>query len=1026
MELLLEAPALRHPSVVCAAPDGRIFVAEDPMDITMAADAQQGRILCRHPDGRLTVFAEGLHAVFGLQYLEGRLYALHNPKFSVFEDGGDTAAGRRDIIEQTNPNPWALDWNDHIPANFKLGLDGRFYMAVGDKGLYQCRGSDGGVVNLRGGGILRLRPDGSQLEIFSTGVRNILDVAMNSEDEIFTYDNTDEHQWMGRLTHMVEGGYYGYPFEFIPRQPHTLWMMHDFGAGAACGVLAATEDALPAEYRDNLFLSDFGKRQIIRVVVERDGAGFRVARHEELFRDPPADFRPVGIAWSEDGGSMLICDWQHRDVKVAEANVGRLWRMKWNGPSPAKAKPEWLTALAMGRPVQVGDPELLAALGHPAKMARLTAQRELSRRLAREREPAQSALAQSLLSLLERGEMGEFGKLHAFWSLAEGAPGGAWLLDGKNWEPALLRQALRAASPRHLSAAGRVEELLGHGDPTVRFQAAAAWGRMRVAQTLPLMGRLEAEEDLVARHGLVRALERAGRAHPAIWPRIVAGLAHESPKVREGASFALRHAHDLGVARALGGLALNEGAAFESRRLAANSLALIFHQEPEWKGEWWAYHPAKSPPPARTRAWEGTSEARRSFLELMGSPRAELRELAAVALGEAPDADALAALRRAASEETSVPARVAALRGLAGARDAETGPLVASLLGQAGRLDKELARAAIGAAPSFGGENLTRAVAALVDPSGEGLEAGTRLEAIEALGRMEAAVAAPSLRRAIASPSAAERKAAVRALGQLRHRDSLPALLRARQSAELEREALLALCRIPDLRAAEAYLGGLSSQDPALREACRAALAPIRKESLALFQKTSESLPGVAIEELRRLFADDPETLAQPWLSPKAASTPEAYGAFALANKGDAPRGRSIFLDEAGVACARCHKVGGQGGILGPDLTLAGAQFSRAQLVESILHPSRAIREGYQQTIVETTDDESVAGALKGETADGITLVDTSGHTVFIPRARVASRRTSDLSLMPEGLHAGLTPEAFTDLIEYLTTLKAP
>src|SRR6185436_5496355 len=70
LELVAQAPRLRHPSVVCVAPDGRVFVAEDPMDISSkTASAQEGRIVCLHPDGKMTVFAEKLFAVFGMQYL---------------------------------------------------------------------------------------------------------------------------------------------------------------------------------------------------------------------------------------------------------------------------------------------------------------------------------------------------------------------------------------------------------------------------------------------------------------------------------------------------------------------------------------------------------------------------------------------------------------------------------------------------------------------------------------------------------------------------------------------------------------------------------------------------------------------------------------------------------------------------------------------------------------------------------------------------------------------------------------------
>ena len=86
VELVAPTPEIRHPSVACVAPDGRVFVAgQDPMDIsTPRADAKDGRIICLYPDGRRTLFAEKLHAVFGMQYLEGKVYVLHNPRFTVF------------------------------------------------------------------------------------------------------------------------------------------------------------------------------------------------------------------------------------------------------------------------------------------------------------------------------------------------------------------------------------------------------------------------------------------------------------------------------------------------------------------------------------------------------------------------------------------------------------------------------------------------------------------------------------------------------------------------------------------------------------------------------------------------------------------------------------------------------------------------------------------------------------------------------------------------------------------------------
>src|SRR5689334_795772 len=64
LDVVLRPPRLRHPSVVCCAPRGPVFVAEDPMDSSAPrADLKQGRILCLHPDGRVTTFTEGLYAV---------------------------------------------------------------------------------------------------------------------------------------------------------------------------------------------------------------------------------------------------------------------------------------------------------------------------------------------------------------------------------------------------------------------------------------------------------------------------------------------------------------------------------------------------------------------------------------------------------------------------------------------------------------------------------------------------------------------------------------------------------------------------------------------------------------------------------------------------------------------------------------------------------------------------------------------------------------------------------------------------
>lgn len=1023
LELLAAAPAIKHPSVLCAAPDGRIFVAEDPMDITAPANAALGRILCLHPGGRWTVFATNLHAVFGLQYLEGKLFVLHNPRFTRFTDQDGVGVDRFDLIDQTNPNPWALDWNDHVPANFRLAMDGYFYVAIGDKGLYQCRGPDGSLVNLHGGGIVRLRPDATGLEVFSTGTRNILDVALNSEDELFTYDNTDEHQWMGRLTHMVDGGFYGYPYDFIPQRPYTLWMIHDFGAGAACGAVAYTEDALPPEYRDNLFLADFGKRQVTRVSLDRDGASFRMTRQEELFRDQPEDFRPVGIAFAPDGLSLYICDWQHRDVKENDASVGRVWKLTWTGASHGSPKPLWHLPLALGRSTNVPAADLIAALSHPSRAVRITAQRALAAS-ARSR-PA--SLSQSLVALLRDVSAPVMARWHALWALdlmSEGhTPVDAVMGAAKDRDRSVARQAIRLIGYRRLvSALPLLSEQLKDPDASVRFQAATALGRIADPRAVRVLLAALDEQDLFARYAAFTALNRIGRAQPAAWPAIVAGLESTNARIREASGFAVRETFSEPLVAALAAIA-GDGARSGHARLAAlAALAALLHQPPEWHGEWWAYHPAKAPPPERTRAWSGTTPILETLRAALAESDADLRLIAARGLGEARDSSAAPRLRQLLMSDPNGAVRRAALNSLARLKDSETAPLLASLVRNA-ESDPDLRAEGVRLAREFGGPLMA---AALIDLLARPAQAADlRITAIDALGSFGGADASVALRRALGSVTVPERRAAIRALAQRRDPGSVPDLLTAWQSPETRPDALAALCRTPDPRALEAYLEGLSSADPAVREPSRQALAPMRLEVFSRIESRAGSLSAAALAELRRLYQNDPELLQRP-LFAGAAKAPEVeeYERYASAHSGDPAKGQGIFFNEKGVACIRCHAISGQGGNVGPDLTLAGAQFSRAQLIESVLYPSRAVREGYQQIVVDVKGEDAISGALKADTADGLTLVDAAGRTNFVPRASIVNRRTSELSLMPDGLQVGLTLDEFADLIGYLESLR--
>ena len=145
-----------------------------------------------------------------------------------------------------------------------------------------------------------------------------------------------------------------------------------------------------------------------------------------------------------------------------------------------------------------------------------------------------------------------------------------------------------------------------------------------------------------------------------------------------------------------------------------------------------------------------------------------------------------------------------------------------------------------------------------------------------------------------------------------------------------------------------------------------------------------------------------------------------------MTHQGDATRGMKLFFDEQRLLCAKCHSVDGSASKAGPDLFAAGDAFGRRDLVESVLQPSATIAPGYATTIVETKAGEVYQGILKQATDAGLQLMDADGKLVSIAAAEIQEKKGSPISLMPEGQQAVLSLQEFTDLIEYLTTLKQP
>ncbi len=140
---------------------------------------------------------------------------------------------------------------------------------------------------------------------------------------------------------------------------------------------------------------------------------------------------------------------------------------------------------------------------------------------------------------------------------------------------------------------------------------------------------------------------------------------------------------------------------------------------------------------------------------------------------------------------------------------------------------------------------------------------------------------------------------------------------------------------------------------------------------------------------------------------------------------GDPARGRTLFLDVAGrAACAKCHRLGSEGGDAGPDIRAVVAIRSPSFLLDAILKPSKHIASGYQTVRIRTGTGGAVEGVVVRETADSVWLGTADGRHVTVPTRGILERRALESSLMPDTLGKALSARDLGDLMAFLETLR--
>jgi putative membrane-bound dehydrogenase-like protein len=139
---------------------------------------------------------------------------------------------------------------------------------------------------------------------------------------------------------------------------------------------------------------------------------------------------------------------------------------------------------------------------------------------------------------------------------------------------------------------------------------------------------------------------------------------------------------------------------------------------------------------------------------------------------------------------------------------------------------------------------------------------------------------------------------------------------------------------------------------------------------------------------------------------------------------GSVSAGELVYRNANGANCIRCHAMGNDGGPVGPPLTAIGQKLSKAQLYDSILHPSAEILMGYETWVIRTKSGDILTGRKTEDTPDHVTLLDADGKYHDVPTAQIDRKVKQNISLMPEGLCQSMTQQELVDLVEYLSSRK--
>ncbi len=994
--LFAAPPTVDCPVFVAAAPDGTLYVSSD-RNGSLGRNPKQGRILrLRDADGdgrcdEAKTFVADVDSPRGLVVDGNTVYVLHPPHISAYTDkDGDGISDEERILVKNVGWTFKDRPADHGSNGLELGMDGWIYAAIGDFGFMEAEGTDGRKLQCRGGGVVRVRPDGTGLELYSFGTRNILEVAMSPLLDGFARDNTnDGGGWNIRFHHFTGGDDHGYPRLFKNFADEIVAPLADYGGGSGTGACWIEDPAWPAAWNKRPYTVDWGRELIGAHTVVQQGATF-------VEPNPPVDFarytRPTDLDIDARGRAYLS-SWRNGGF-TAGPTCGYVLRVQ-----PKGLKPVELIDYA-----KVDSGKLIAELAAPAHRRRLAAQRELVRR------GVDAVGVKHLEALAVDQAVSRETRVAALFTLRLAAGSISQSLLAKLLaDPTIAAWTLRAVTddvhrPSGISSESIVG-LLASQDARTRREAVRALERLEETNAAASLTALLGDDDAVVRHVAVHALVKLNAIEACLG---VLDRAEISPVAF---NYALQTLVRLPESTVVNGLSdrLSRERDAARRALLLRALCRLHFVEGVWKGDSWGTRPDTRGPYYQPEPWSET-------------PR--IAALLEATLKQAGASEAIVLGRELARHRIQLGDVVGRLIELA-RQDRNVVPALVLYLDR----EEKVPAAAL---------DLLLAAASDQEPS----RLTTKTLALRSLIKLDDVAAVDSLLANLPTLAVQDenREVFVRTKRNFflashfdRHIDRFLAMSARRQSPDsLWTDGVLIRLAFGAGASPTAKQAALAAIDadwkaPDRRKQLMAASEFADDRSLAVRMAddadNKDSPTALLARDTLKRMRLDPKRIREVLDStgPKVAASkvPEVIEQLKKL-RGEPWRGEQLFTQ---LKCANCHTVRADEPVRGPFLGNIAKTYRRDQLVEAILLPSKQLAQGFVTNVFTLDSGLTRTGFVTQEAADKVTIRDATGQEIVILKSEIEERAKATVSVMPEGLVKDLTLVDLASLVDYLEWL---